>query len=152
MFFCIIGRHRDNTYTYEIEIVDCAASTEFNADHKCENAYLDNAVSSYWRSSYQDNSPWIKIVLRDEYYVKILKILQTHIAKYRFKDTIIEFSDGSQFNHTLSNQNNWITVQLPDNIRSHFVKLIQKTGWGSYVGISEIQAFGYRTGNLFWEQ
>ena len=138
----------DVDYTYQIEIVDCTASTAFDAFHKCENVYLENAVESYWRSLHHDNWPWIEVVLRDEYFVKKLKILQTNIDNYWFKDTIIEFSDGSQFNHTLNNQSGWITVKLPDTIRSHFVKLIQKTGWGSYTGISKIQAFGYRTGNL----
>ena len=111
-------------------------------------------ITSYWHTLHDDTLPWIKIVFAHEYNLRKLKILQTEQANYRFKDVIIEFSEGSRYNYTLKNGNDWISLELPDVTRSQYVKITRKSGWGplglGYTGISKILAFGYRTGNFYY--
>ena len=134
------------------EIIGCSASTEFNDNYKCSNTYAGNTTSSYWQTVYEDSLPWIQIDFDQEYNLRQLKILQTAMSIYRFKDIVVEFSDGSNLSSRLGDLTDWITVSLPNNTRSRFVKIVRDTGWGysslGYTGISKIQALGCRPGNI----
>ena len=133
-------------------IIGCSASTEFNDNYKCSNTYAGNTTSSYWQTVYEDTLPWIQIDFVQEYNLRQLKILQTAMSTYRFKDIVVEFSGGSNSRSRLGDLNDWVTVSLPNNTRSRFVKITRETGWGSsslgYTGISKIQALGCRPGNI----
>ena len=84
-----------------------------------------------WRSSYGDQTPWIKIDFNDVYDLRQLEILKPR-KNYGLRDIVVEFSDGSTINSSLIRVRN--TIRLPTRTSSRSVKIKNKSSEGNKSG------------------
>ena len=132
-------------------IDNCTASSESNSNWDCHKVY-SGPEDREWEIDSDDNvTPWIKVILRHNYYLHQLMIKQSSKLDSRFTQIDIEFSGGKSIrNQDLRATDDWITIAPLNGIFSRYVNITRKKSRGpTNIGrIAEIRAFGCLQGTL----
>ena len=101
---------------------------------------------TYWGRSISGN--WVRVNLKQEYYIKNVMIYQHSATNYRPKTISFDFLNKIEFNATLNNTLGWNKITLPSNIISNYINLTVKSkyGGGTWIAISELIVIGCRRG------
>ena len=136
----------------ELALVDnCTSSSDANSGWDCHKVY-SGPEDREWEIRGSDNmSPWIKLILKNEYYLHQLMVKPSTNPDNRFSQIDIEFSNGTSIRKLdLANQEDWIPIVPPNGTLSRYVKIIRRKSRGPTErgAIAKIRVFGCLPGTL----
>ena len=140
----------------EIKIQGCTSSTQYSAVNSCEMAFDTdlNADSTDWATTDEGAGAWIQLNFQETYEIERLEIWhRSDPTAMRFKDIILEFSNGESYDYTL-NDNSMISNQVVfvKLVISEYLKITAISTYGIFDnGYSDINVFGCIVGNLIIE-
>ena len=136
----------------EIEIQGCTSSTEYSADKSCAMVFDKNiyADTTDWVTNNEGAGAWIQLDFKQFYEIESLEIRhRSQGTAMRFKEIILEFSNGKSQYHTLNDDpmisNKVVFLKL---IVSDFLRITATSTYGTFDnGYSDIKVFGCLIGN-----
>ena len=136
----------------KIKIIDCNASSSFSTLQSCEQAFDGNTHTS-WSVSSSNEHPWIQLRYAKDILIQRIEVVQADYEDYRFKDIVIELSNGMLHKHELKNQAISQTILLPgDNISNYIIIRGMNSPRGTlyFNRIREIDLYGCRSIDCKW--
>ena len=146
-------------YTYlhlvcadKIEIQGCTSSSQQAPENSCEMAFDTdiNADSTEWATNNEGVGAWIQLNFKQGYEIERLEIRhRSQPTAMRFKDIILEFSNGESHEYTLNDDSMILNqVVFAKLVVSEYLRITTTSTYGTHDnGYSDIKVFGCILGN-----